>query len=231
MILRNSTYNVASLVVSIVVSLLLTPFIILSLGDADYGLWILIGSIGGFCGLLDLGISGSVTRYVSKYMALGKPDDVSGTVCSCLFLFVIIAVFIFIFSVFLGRLLPLFVVIAPEKIDMVSTVIILIGASLAISFPFRVFNGVLQSLLRFDIMSILEITINLLRTLFLVIVLLSGYSLTALAIVILIIAIIQLCVTAIFALKKYPELELKWRFVEKSKIRMVLNYGIFKFIG
>jgi len=230
MILKNSTYNAASLVVSVIVSLFITPFVILSLGDSDYGLWILIGSIGGYCGLLDLGISGSVTRYVSKYIALGKSDDVCSTVNTCLFLYLFIAVFVLLLAVLLGYFVHVFVTVTPDKVNIVYSVIVLIGASLAISFPFRVFNGLLQSLLRFDITSILDIVINLLRTLLVVVVLTLGYSLIALAFVMLVVSIIQLCVTAGFAFKEYPQLKLRWRFVEKRKIKLIFNYSIYKFI-
>ena len=85
MILRNSTYNTASFVITVVITLLLTPFIILTLGDADYGIWILIGSICGFYGILDLGISSSVVRYVSKFIALDNARDANGMINTCLF--------------------------------------------------------------------------------------------------------------------------------------------------
>lgn len=52
-----------------IIGLILTPFIIRSLGDSEYGLYILIGSIIGYISILDLGLNNTIIRYVSKYRA------------------------------------------------------------------------------------------------------------------------------------------------------------------
>jgi O-antigen/teichoic acid export membrane protein len=51
--------------------LLLTPFIIRSLGNADYGLYLLIGSMAAYLGVLDFGLNNAVTRYVAQCAATG----------------------------------------------------------------------------------------------------------------------------------------------------------------
>lgn len=48
-------------------TLLLTPFIISSLGNAEYGVYKLIAAITSYLLLLDLGMGNSVVRYVAKY--------------------------------------------------------------------------------------------------------------------------------------------------------------------
>jgi O-antigen/teichoic acid export membrane protein len=52
-----------------IMGLILTPFIIRSLGNSEYGLYILIGSIVSYVSLLDLGLNNTIIRYVSKYRA------------------------------------------------------------------------------------------------------------------------------------------------------------------
>tara|TARA_B110000503_G_scaffold142338_1_gene238809 strand:- start:14794 stop:16299 length:1506 start_codon:yes stop_codon:yes gene_type:complete len=52
-----------------VVGLLLTPFIIKSIGDAEFGLYILIGAFVGYISLLDLGLNTTIVRFVAKYRA------------------------------------------------------------------------------------------------------------------------------------------------------------------
>ena len=48
-------------------TLLLTPFIISSLGSAEYGVYKLIAAITSYLLLLDLGMGNSVVRYVAKF--------------------------------------------------------------------------------------------------------------------------------------------------------------------
>lgn len=52
-----------------ILGLILTPYIIRSLGDSEYGLYVLIGSVVGYLSLLDLGLNNTIIRYVSKYRA------------------------------------------------------------------------------------------------------------------------------------------------------------------
>ena len=53
-------------------ALFLTPFIIRSFGQAEYGVYSLVLSITSYLTLLDMGVGNSVTRFMSKYRATGE---------------------------------------------------------------------------------------------------------------------------------------------------------------
>lgn len=55
--------------VEIISTFLYTPFLIRSLGSAEYGIYQLIMSVTSYLALLDLGVGSSVVRYMSKYRA------------------------------------------------------------------------------------------------------------------------------------------------------------------
>jgi O-antigen/teichoic acid export membrane protein len=79
---RNLTSGWVLLVAEVAVAFVLTPYIIAKLGTAAYGVWALMLSVVGYMGLVDIGIRGSVGRYVNHYLALkdGKAlDEVVGT--------------------------------------------------------------------------------------------------------------------------------------------------------
>lgn len=52
-----------------IIGLLLTPFIIRKLGDAEYGLYTLIGAFVGYISVLDFGLNNTIVRFVAKYRA------------------------------------------------------------------------------------------------------------------------------------------------------------------
>ncbi len=54
-----------------VIGLTLTPFIIRSLGNSEYGLYTLIGSFVAYLTLVDLGLNNTIVRFVAKYRAEG----------------------------------------------------------------------------------------------------------------------------------------------------------------
>ena len=66
-----------SILVSTLVQLLYTPFLIKMLGQSEYGLYSLIASIIGYLTVLDLGFGNAIIVYTAKYKAQGKIEDIS----------------------------------------------------------------------------------------------------------------------------------------------------------
>lgn len=61
--------------VEILSTFLLTPFIIRSLGQAEYGVYKLSASIVAYLLLLDLGVGNAVTRYIAKFRVNGETEQ------------------------------------------------------------------------------------------------------------------------------------------------------------
>ena len=66
---RGALLSYATILVVNLSGLLLTPFIIRALGNAEYGLYLLIGSLAAYLGVLDFGLNNAVTRYVAQCAA------------------------------------------------------------------------------------------------------------------------------------------------------------------
>ncbi len=65
-IAQNVLSNWFALGVTTVVGFFLSPFVVHHLGNLAYGVWVIIASLVSYMGLMDLGLRGAVTRYVSK---------------------------------------------------------------------------------------------------------------------------------------------------------------------
>jgi O-antigen/teichoic acid export membrane protein len=79
---RNLSSGWVLLAAEVAVGFALTPFVIRSLGATQYGLWAVMLSLVGYMGLVDMGIRGSVGRYVNHHLARGDLkalDEVVGT--------------------------------------------------------------------------------------------------------------------------------------------------------
>ena len=76
-ILKNVGSSWSALAVNVLVGIFLSPFILHHLGDAAFGVWVLIFSVTGYYGLFDLGIRSSIIRYVSKYTATGDREKLT----------------------------------------------------------------------------------------------------------------------------------------------------------
>src|ERR1700692_858837 len=64
-----------NLVANAAASLLLMPFIVHKLGDHMYGIWTLVATFVGYYGLIDLGLSSAVNRYLSGALGSGDQEE------------------------------------------------------------------------------------------------------------------------------------------------------------
>src|SRR5688572_29610053 len=68
-LVRNITSNWIGYAVNAVVIFFLTPFVLHSLGDTRYGVWVLAIGLTGYFGLLDLGLRGGTIQYLTRNLA------------------------------------------------------------------------------------------------------------------------------------------------------------------
>lgn len=57
-------------VVKIVITLVMSPLIVKALGNYDYGIWEMVFAVVGYMGILDLGLTPAIIRYVARHQAL-----------------------------------------------------------------------------------------------------------------------------------------------------------------
>jgi O-antigen/teichoic acid export membrane protein len=70
-----SVLRVLGLASSTGIALMLTPFVVHTLGDRSYGLWALVTTLSSYYALLDLGLSGAVTRHLAGALGGDNPEE------------------------------------------------------------------------------------------------------------------------------------------------------------
>ncbi len=65
--LKNISYRFTAYTWPIIFSIFVTPIIVLKLGVKEYGIYVFVSTITGLLGLLDLGVSTAVTKYLAEY--------------------------------------------------------------------------------------------------------------------------------------------------------------------
>ena len=63
------------LILTNVIGIFLTPFILRHLGSSEYGIYLTIGAFIGTISLLDFGLNNTVVRFVAKYRAEKDRDS------------------------------------------------------------------------------------------------------------------------------------------------------------
>jgi O-antigen/teichoic acid export membrane protein len=79
-IFRNTAAQSAPVVTSFLFSFLLAPVMLSRLGLAQFGVWAVTGALAQYIRLLDLGVTGSLARFVAMYDARGDRASIEQTI-------------------------------------------------------------------------------------------------------------------------------------------------------
>jgi O-antigen/teichoic acid export membrane protein len=223
-ILKNVGSSWSALAVNVLVGIFLSPFILHRLGDAAFGVWVLIFSVTGYYGLFDLGIRSSIIRYVSKYTATGENGKLASFVNTSLFTYTIIGAVSMALTAVLSSYVGGLFRIPPEMHRQAHILLLLVGASVSVGFPLGVFGGMLEGLQRFYILNWTSIGSSLLRAALIVHFLNRGDGLITVALITVGLPILSSILRAIIVFRFCP-VPLGLRYVDKESFRNMATYG------
>lgn len=229
-IIRNVFSNWASYLVTALIGFFLAPMVVHSLGNTGYGLWTLILSLTGYFGLLDLGLRSSVGRFVTRYMALHDEEGVNRTINTALLMLSFGGILAFATTVvtiqfFLGSLH-----VDPQYAAAAKIAFLITGLNTSCILPLSVFSSVLIALERFDALSGVTIIGELTRAVLVVTFLKLGYGLVSLALISLAVTTVEYCALGVCAKQFYPPMRISLRFWDRTTLKDLFTFGIFRFI-
>src|SRR6202171_6005334 len=223
-ILKNVGSSWSALATNVLVGIFLSPLILRRLGDAAFGIWVLIFSVTGYYGLFDLGIRSSIVRYVSKYTATGENDKLASFVNTSLVAYTVIGVVSMALTTVLSSQIGTLFHIPPGLHNQTHILLLLVGASVSLGFPLGVFGGMLEGLQRFYILNWTNIGSTLLRAALIVHFLNRGYGLITVALITVTLPLLSSILRGIIVFRWCP-VPLGLRYVNKESFRNMATYG------
>jgi O-antigen/teichoic acid export membrane protein len=182
---KGAALSYLSILVSNLLNLLFTPFMLRSLGQSGYGLYALMGALVAYMGVLDFGIGNAIIRYVAKFRVEGDAASEGALLRVCLRIYSAIAVITLLIGAAVLPFLRTFfgATLSAAELSDARALFILMTVNLAMSFPFGAFNAVILGHERFVFHRTVALVRMLLRTGVLVVLLLLGYKALAIVVV------------------------------------------------
>ena len=219
------TINTTGVVVNMVAGLLVMPYLILTMGTSTYGLWILIGTLTGYLGVLDLGVSGVLGRLIAAHRAREEHEDVNVVMSTALALLLVVFLAVCVATYASLSIFPrVFSVPGGNELD-VRHALILVGLNLAVTFPASIFSGFLWGHERFDLQNSVDIPILILRTALSLTILDHSMPLTSLGAIAFGVSMVGSAIKAVICFRLDPDLRLSARYVRRRKITEILSIG------
>ena len=179
-LLSASVLRVANLFATAMASFFVMPFLVHHLGDRTYGFWSLATVFVGYYNLLDVGLSIAVSQHMS--VAIGRKDasECRAVFNTALRVQSVLGAIALLATVVIAVAVPS-IGHAHSDAQLFRNVILILGTTTALGFPARVYGGVLEAELRFDIRAWLGLLVLALRTGLSVWVVVTGHGLLLLA--------------------------------------------------
>ncbi len=225
--MKNVFSNWSAFFFTVVVAFFLAPFVVRSLGNSEYGAWVLLGSLVGYMGLLDLGVRGAVTRFIAKFHAEGRHHQSSQLASSAFSIFSISGLIAIVVAAFLAFFVVPAFRIPVDLISKAKLVVIIGGVTIAVTLINGVFEGIIVGRQRFDYTSGLTIVAEGLRATLVVIALSAGEGIVSLAIIQLVIGIIRAGAAYGIGRRLYPEARIRFASWDSSSVRMIFSFSIY----
>lgn len=181
-ILRSSAARLAASVATLGVSFLMMPFVLRTLGDHDYGLWVIVASFEGYYYFLDLGLNMAASRYVSARLGTRDEQGVNEAVSTAFYIFLGLGAAVAVCTVAASILASRFV--SPEDAGVVRVLLMVAGFTVALGFPVHAYAGIVYGHMRHDLIEISTIVRQLVSGLLIYIALSRGYGLIGYAVIV-----------------------------------------------
>jgi O-antigen/teichoic acid export membrane protein len=217
--------------VALVVGFFLMPYVLHTLEDRKYGMWIFINSLASYGGLLYLGFGGTVGRFVAD--SFGRKDwtRLNQVVNVVLSTYVVLGVVALLIAIGLALVAPSLNDWDGESIWEIRGVILVLGLNLALGMVGSVFGGVLIGIQRLDLEKGVTLCGDFLRVGLTLLLLQRDWGLFTLAAIFLAVTIFENLGYYLMAHRQVPQLRLHPTLVRLSAVKDCMSFSIWSLIG
>ena len=229
-IVKNTVANTFMKLWRYAISFFLLPFIILHVGVVDYGLYLLVGAFVGYFGLLDMGMSASLVKYVAEYNAKGDKEMINKMVNSTFIFYLGIGVAVCIGVMTIGYFFVDFFKIESGSIEMARAIAMMVAIGALTSWPMRSFSTSLEGMQRYDLSVLVDFITVTLNAGVTIALLLSGYGIIELIFSGIVIGAIGQISKVWLVQKMMPFLSLKRKYMGMETMRKIFRFSSVVFV-
>ena len=224
---RNVSTRYLAIAAETAIGLVMLPFNLSHLGAAEYGLWVLLGSVTVHFSTLELGYGSGLVKFVAQYRAKRDPQALNEIASTLFFVFSGLALLAYGVAVGLAYNLDYLFRITPEQAQTGQRVLMIIGIYVALNFPFSVYGGIISGFQRYDVNNAQAVITSVLVAATNAAVLMAGYGLVTLVAVTTSVRVLAYLFYRRNAYKVFPPLRIHPSLFRRSRLREVTGFSIY----
>lgn len=227
-----SVLSYISIFVTILVGLLYTPIMLRLLGQAEYGLYSLIGSLAAYLTILDLGLGNAIVRYNARNRAIGD----KAAEASLNGMFLVLYSFIGLVTLIIGAILYLNLgnMFGPSlsalELGKARIMMALLVFNFTVSFPLGIFGSLVQAYEKFIFIKVLAIIRSILGPCIMLPFLYMGFGAVPMVVINTSLNILLLLINMIYAIRVLNA-RLSLKGFDYPLLAEIAGYSFFIFLG
>ncbi len=179
-ILRNISSGFGGTAIILLINFALMPFVLEYIGKVGFGIWVLVNSLVGYMGFLDVGLQPTLVKKTSEYLAADDREGLQKIVNTTLLIYVVVGILVGMVVFALAPYLPRLLNVPEQDVSVFTMVVYIVGFQTALGFPMTLWRGLVGGLQDYHAINIINITSNVLRAALTYVLLLNGYGLLGL---------------------------------------------------
>ena len=227
---KGAILSYVTIILTNVLGLLITPFMILKLGKQEYGLYTLIGSLVGYISVLDLGLNNTIIRFLAKYRAQNDRKAEENFLATTFIIYCIISVLIVIIGIGLFyNLETIFYKLPPPDLYKAKIMFVILIFNLAITLPGGTFSAIYSGYEQFVFPRMLNIIKIIVRSTTLILILNLGAQSVGMVVLD---TVLNLSIISINVYYTITHLKIKFKLYsfKWSYIKEIFSYSVWIFV-
>lgn len=221
-----------NLAIGSIIPMVYTPIMLRMLGQSEYGLFSLSNSIVGYLSLLSFGFGSTIIRYICKYKAEGKKDEVRKTFGLFLMIYGIASLLVIIGGIILSIFSDKFFAagLNSGEIERLKVLIIIMAFNTAVSFPLSVYSSIVLCYEKFIFKRLIDVFGTVMIPVSNLLLLFMGFGSIGMSCTGLILNFISLPIYIVYCTRK---LKVTPKFSKPSGgfIKEIMMFSVYIFIG
>jgi O-antigen/teichoic acid export membrane protein len=223
----NLATRYALIAVQVILGVVVLPFNLKYLGESDYGLLTLVGSVTTYFTVLELGYGGAVVKFVAEYRARRDSAALNETLSTMFFVFSAIGALVYAIAIAASFLLPYVFNLDAGQARTGQIVLLIVAINVSLFFVFSVFGGVINGFELYYVNNIAGTLFNTAAVLANIWILWMGFGLVPMVAATTAIRMIPFWIYRRNAYKAFPELNISWANVRRDRLRQLTGFSVY----
>ncbi|KAA5548782.1 oligosaccharide flippase family protein [Adhaeribacter rhizoryzae] len=221
------------MVISMLLGMVTTPFILKFLDKEEYGLSTILFQIVGYLSMFDFGLGSAVARYLatSRGEDEATQTSVNRIISTSFFTYSILGILVIVAGISLSPFLPQFFEMNARLSDVAVSIAFTLSIFIGLQFPLKVFSSIFYAHQRQLLSNTTGFIIGLLNLILPVIFLYFEQGLWSFVYTNIISTVISIVVTFYLLRKYYGYLRIRPKYFDKELLGQMFSFGFFLFLN